>query len=67
MATNVCSRSRRRFVKVKTFAEQYDMSDKTVYQMIKNPIFEPAIMKIGEKGVRVDQDMMFEIMQQYYR
>lgn len=68
MATNVCSRSRRKFIKVKTFAEQYDMSEKTVYKMIKNnPIFEPAIMKIGEKGVRVDQDMMFDIMQQYYR
>ena len=67
MATNVCSRSRRKFIKVKTFAEQYDMSDKTVYQMLKNPIFEPAIMKIGEKGVRLDQDMMFDIMQQYYK
>ncbi len=66
MATNILSKSRRRFVKVKTFAEQFDMSDKTVYQMIKNPIFEPAIIKIGEKGIRLDQDKAFEIMQQYY-
>lgn len=67
MATNICSRSRRKFIKVKTFAEQYDMSEKTVYQMIKNPVFEPAIMKIGEKGIRLDQDLMFEMMQQYFK
>lgn len=66
MATNVCSRSRRKFIKVKAFAEQYDMSEKTVYKMIKDPIFEPAKMKIGQKGVRLDPDMTFEIMQQYY-
>ncbi len=67
MSTNILSKSRRKFIKVKTFAEQFDMSDKTVYQMLKNPIFEPAITKIGKKGIRIDQDKVFEIMQQYYR
>lgn len=44
MATNILSKTRR-FVKVKDFAEIYDISDKTVYQMIKNPIFEEAVKK----------------------
>ncbi len=67
MATNILSRTRRKFVKVKDFAEQYDMSDKTVYQMIKNPIFEEAVKKIGNRGIRLDEEKMVSIMEQYYR
>ncbi len=57
---------RKKFIKVKDFAEQFDMSDKTVYQMIKNPIFKEAVKKIGNKGIRLDEDKMLEIMEQYY-
>jgi Mn-dependent DtxR family transcriptional regulator len=67
MATNILSKTRRKFIKVKDFAEQFDMSDKTVYQMIKNPIFEEAVRRIGSKGIRLDEEKMIEIMEQYYR
>lgn len=58
---------RKKFIKVKDFAEQFDMSDKTVYQMIKNPIFKEAVKKIGNRGIRLDENKMLEIMEQYYR
>lgn len=67
MATNVCSRSRTKYIKVKDFANQYEMSSKTVYQMLKNPIFDQATIKIGNRGVRINQDLAFEIMQKYYK
>ena len=67
MATNNLSKTRRKFIKVKDFAEQCDMSDKTVYQRIKNPIFEEAVRRIGSKGIRLDEEKMIEIMEQYYR
>lgn len=67
MATNILSKTRRKFIKVKDFAEQYDMSDKTVYQMLKNPIFNEAIKKIGNRGIRLDEQKMISIMEQYYR
>ena len=57
---------RKKFIKVKDFAEQFDMSDKTVYQMIKNPIFKEAVKKIGNRGIRLDEEKMLEIMEQYY-
>ena len=66
MPANILTK-RRKFVKVKDFAEQFDMSDKTVYQMIKNPIFEEAVRKIGNRGIRLDEDKMISIMEQYFR
>ncbi len=66
MATNILSKTRR-FVKVKDFAEIYDISDKTVYQMIKNPIFEEAVKKVGKRGIRLNKEKMISIMEQYYR
>lgn len=67
MATNILSKKRKKFVKVKDFAEIYDISDKTVYQMIKNPIFTEAVRKIGDRGIRLDEEKMISIMEQYYR
>ncbi len=56
-----------RYLKVKDFAQIFNISDKTVYQMIKNPIFEEAIKKIGTRGIRLDEEKMTSIMSQYYR
>lgn len=67
MSTNICSRSRIKYIKVKDFAEQYSMSTKTVYKMINNPYFEDAVIKISTKGVRVNQDLLFDLMQKYYK
>lgn len=67
MATNMCSRIRTKLVKVKDFAQIYDMSDKTVYQMIKNPIFSEAVKKIGTRGIRLDEEKMITTMEQFFR
>lgn len=65
--TKNSEKPRTKYMKVKDFAEMYDMSDKTVYQMIKEPIFNDAVKKIGTRGIRLDQEKMVAIMEQYYR
>ena len=67
MATNICSRTRRNFVKPIKIAEQYDISRPQVYKMLSLPIFAEAVIRIGDKGIRVDQDKFYEIREQYYR
>lgn len=67
MATNICSRTRRNFVKPSKIAEQYDISKAQIYKILALPVFEDAIIKIGDKGIRVDQDKFYEIREQYYR
>lgn len=67
MATNTCSRTRRAFVKPSKIAEQYDISKAQIYKILALPVFEDAIIKIGDKGIRVDQDKFYEIREQYYR
>lgn len=67
MSTNMCSRSRSKYISVKQFAEQYSMSKQAVYKIIKNSYFEDAVMKIGTRGVRVKQDLLFDLMQKYYK
>lgn len=67
MATNVCSRSRTKYVKVKDFAEQFAMSRARAYRILSMPVFEEAIIKTGEKSIAVNLDKAFEIMQQYFR
>lgn len=66
MATNACSRTRRNFVKPIKIAEQYDISKAQIYEILKNPIFADAVVKIGDKGIRVDQDKFYEIREKYY-
>lgn len=67
MATNICSRKRSNFVKPSKIAEQYDISKAQIYKMLSLPVFADAIVKIGDKGIRVDQDKFYEIREQYYR
>ena len=67
MATNLCSRTRRNFVKPSKIAEQYDISKAQVYRLLAMPIFAEAIEKVGEKTIRVDQDKFYEIREQYFR
>lgn len=67
MATNICSRTRKNFVKPNKIAEQYDISKAQIYKILSLPVFADAIIKIGDKGIRVDQDKFYEIREQYYR
>lgn len=67
MATNVCSRSRKKYVKVKDFAEQFAISRSQAYKILGMEIFKEAVVKAGERRISVDADKAFEIMQQYFR
>lgn len=67
MATNICSRSRRKFVEPKTIAEQYSISVKQVYKLLSLPVFDEAKIKVGPRGIRVDQDRFYEISEQYFK
>lgn len=67
MATNICSRTRRTFVKPSKIAEQYDISKAQIYKILAMPVFAEAVIKIGDKGIRVDQDKFYEIREQYFR
>lgn len=67
MATNICSRSRRNFISVEKIASQYDVTVQDIYAKLKKPEFAEAVVRIGNRGVRVDQDKFFEILTQVYR
>lgn len=67
MATNICSRTRRNFVKPIKIAEQYDISKAQAYRLLSLPVFSEAIEKVGDKTIRVDQDKFYEIRKQYFR
>lgn len=67
MATNICSRSRTKYAKVKEFAEQYAMSKSQAYKILSLDVFKDAVIKKGKRGKAVDLDKAFEIMQQYFR
>ena len=45
MSTNICSRSRNKYISVKQFAEYYSMSKQAVYKTIKIPYFEDAVLE----------------------
>lgn len=67
MATNCLSKTRRKFATVKEIAEQYSVTVQDIYKKLKLPIFEEAIIKIGNRGIRVDQDKYYEILERTYR
>lgn len=66
MARNTLSPTRRCFVKPAKIAEQYDISRAQIYRLLAMPIFAEAIIKAGEKSIRVDQDKFAEIREQYF-
>lgn len=66
MATNTCSRTRRNFVKPGVIAEQYQIKKTKVYELLKMSEFRPAIKKISDRTIRVDQDKFYEILEELY-
>ena len=54
MATNLCSRTRTQYVRVKDLAEELSVTVQQIYQQIKRPEFETCIKKIGSAGIRID-------------
>ena len=60
-------RSRKNFIKPAKIAKQYDIGKTKLYEMLKNPVFSEAVIKVGEDSIRVDQDKFYEVLTQYYR
>lgn len=67
MATNICSRTRTKYVTVKELAEELDCCVQQVYKTMKKPEMETAKKKIGTAGIRIDKDEFYRIMEQIYR
>ncbi len=66
MPATILSKSRAKYITPKQLAEQYSLSIKTVYKLLAMPIFKDAIFRPTEKSLRVNQDRVYEIMNQYF-
>jgi len=67
MATNLCSRTRRKFSTVKELAEELNTSVQQIYRILKHPAMAESQIKIGKAGVRIDKDKFYQILEQIYR
>lgn len=67
MATNICSRTRRKLSSVKEIADELSTSVQQVYRILKKPAMQEATVKIGTAGVRVDKDKFYSLLEQIYR
>ena len=65
--TKLSEKGRVKYVTVKEFQEQYSLSRPQAYKILAMPEMEEAVIKVGEKGKRVNLDRAFEIMQQIFR
>lgn len=66
-ATRLQEKARKKYITVKDFQEQYSLSKTQAYKILAMPEMEEVKIKIGEKGIRIDLDRAFEIMQQIFR
>ena len=65
--TKLQEKARKKYVKPRQFAAQYDISKSQLYRILNMQEFQEAIIKVGEKTKRIDIDKAFEIMQQVFR
>lgn len=65
-ATKLQEKARKKYVTANEFMKQYSLSKAQAYRILKMPEMEEAVMKIGEKGMRVDLDLAYEIMQKIF-
>ncbi len=64
--TKLQEKARKKYVTVDEFIKQYSLSKSQAYRLLKMPEMEEAVMKVGEKGMRVDLDLAYEIMQKIF-
>ena len=67
MATNILSKKRTKYVTAKELAEELSTSLQQIYRIFKRPEMKEAVVKIGEKAVRVHKDKFYQILEQIYR
>lgn len=65
-ATKLQEKARKKYVTVKEFQNQYSLSSAQAYRILNMPEFEEAKCKVGTKGIRVDLDSAYEIMQSIF-
>ena len=64
--TKLQEKARAKYITPKELAEQYSLSKAQVYKLLAMPMFKDAIVKPTEKSIRVNQDKVYEIMNQYF-
>lgn len=64
--TRLQERARTKYVTVKDFQEQYSLSKAQAYKILSRPEMQEVKIKVGEKGIRINLDRAFEIMQQIF-
>lgn len=65
-ATKLQERARKKYVTVNEFRDRYSLSKAQAYRILNMPEFAEAVIKIGTKGIRVDLDLAYEIMQRIF-
>lgn len=65
-ATKLQQKARVKYITVSEFQEQYSLSKSQAYKILAMPEMEEALIKIGTKGIRINLDRAFEIMQQIF-
>lgn len=64
--TKLQEKARVKYVTPQAFAEQYSLSKAQSYRILARPKMEEAVIKTGERGIRVNLDRAFKIMQQIF-
>lgn len=67
MATNLCSRSRIQYIKVKDLAKELDVTVQQIYKEIKRPEMATCVKKVGSAGIRIDKQEYYRVAAQIYR
>ena len=65
--TRLSQKSRAKYVTVKEFQNQYSLSQAQAYRILAMNEMQEAVMRAGEKSIRVNLDLAFEIMQKIFR
>lgn len=64
--TRLSEKARVKYVTPKQFMEQYQLKKSQAYKILARPEMQEAIIKTGERSIRVNLDRAFEIMQQIF-
>ena len=64
--TRLSEKARKKYVTVKQFMEQYQLTKTQAYKILAMKEMKEAVIKTGERSIRVDIDLAFEIMQQIF-
>ncbi len=56
----------KKYVRVKDFIDIYSLSQANAYRILAMPEMKEAIMKVGEKAIRIEINKAHEIMEQLF-